>query len=225
MRCLMYTNERCIIFDESGNLGKSGRYFVIACIDTMECKSLHNIIKRKLKKAKDLFPELGVKHSHEVKANEAYPCVKHHILECIVSKNVKVSYIVADLQHVTPKLLEDKNIFYNYMMKLLISKIITENDKGTTINILCDNKTTKVASANSFKDYIKLYLNYECQYDLDLNIKYMNSDAGDSYVVQAADYVANAIYTNYEYNNIIYHDVLVKYIDIKEQFPRKKFGE
>lgn len=40
----MYTNERCIIFDESGNMGNSGRYFVIACIDTTECKALHNIM-------------------------------------------------------------------------------------------------------------------------------------------------------------------------------------
>lgn len=37
-----YKNERCLIFDESGNLGSSGRYFVIACIDTMNYKSLHN---------------------------------------------------------------------------------------------------------------------------------------------------------------------------------------
>ncbi len=55
----MYENERCIIFDESGNLGRVGRYFVIACIDTKECKALHNIMKRKLKDAQKLFPNLG----------------------------------------------------------------------------------------------------------------------------------------------------------------------
>ena len=44
---LPFLEERGIIFDESGNLGKSGRYFVIACIDTVECKALHNIMKRK----------------------------------------------------------------------------------------------------------------------------------------------------------------------------------
>ena len=54
----MYSNERCLIFDESGNLGVSGRYFVISCIDTMNAKSLHNIMKRKLKQAGDKFPEL-----------------------------------------------------------------------------------------------------------------------------------------------------------------------
>ena len=81
----MYAGERCIIFDESGNLGKSGRYFVIARIDTKECKSLHNIMKRKLKLADDKFPDMKKEHAHEIKAVDAYPCVKYHILECITS--------------------------------------------------------------------------------------------------------------------------------------------
>ena len=101
---IMYEGERCIIFDESGNLGKAGRYFVIACIDTSECKSLHNIMKRKLKIANEKFPDMKKDHAHEIKAVDAYPCVKHHILECIASKNLRISYIVADLQHVKPKL-------------------------------------------------------------------------------------------------------------------------
>lgn len=220
----MYNNERCIIFDESGNLGKSGRYFVIACIDTTEYKSLHNIMKRKLKRAKDIFPELGITHAHEVKANEAYPCVKYHLLECIVSKKIKISYIVADLKHTDSRLLEDKNILYNFLMKLLVERIITAKDKGTKVNLSCDNKTTKVASKNSFSDYIKLYLNYECQYDLDLNIVYLDSDAGDAFVVQAADYVANAIYAYYEYGNNIYKNILMKKMDVIQEFPRKTFG-
>lgn len=220
----MYNNERCIIFDESGNLGKAGRYFVIACIDTTEYNSLHNIMKRKLKKAKDIFPELGVNHAHEVKANEAYPCVKYHLLECIVSKEVNISYIVADLKYINGRLLEDKNILYNFLMKLLIERMITNKDKGTKINLLCDNKTIKVASKNSFSDYIKLYLNYECGYDLDLNIVYLDSDAGNAFVVQAADYVANAIYAYYEYGIDIYKNIVMKKKDIIQEFPRKMFG-
>lgn len=49
----MYKDQRCLIFDESGNLGSDGRYFVIACIDTTNAKSLHNIMKRKLKKLRN----------------------------------------------------------------------------------------------------------------------------------------------------------------------------
>ncbi|WP_455717814.1 hypothetical protein [Anaerosporobacter sp.] len=37
--------KRYLLFDESGNLGKDGRYFVISCIDTYNPKELQNIIK------------------------------------------------------------------------------------------------------------------------------------------------------------------------------------
>ena len=65
--------DRYLIFDESGNLGANGRFFVIACIDTRNHKALHNIMKRKLGAAKKLFFELASLHSHEIKAKDAYP--------------------------------------------------------------------------------------------------------------------------------------------------------
>lgn len=106
----MYDNERCLIFDESGNMGTLGRYFVISCIDTRNAKALHNVMKRKLKQAGNKFPDLKTLHVHEIKAKDAYPCVKYHLLECIAAKDISVSYIVVDLEHIEKKLLKDKNI-------------------------------------------------------------------------------------------------------------------
>ena len=220
-----YKNERCIIFDESGNLGSNGRYFVIACIDTTNFKSLHNIMKRKILEAKKVFPELANIHSNEIKANEAYPAIKHHILECVVSKDIKISYIVADLNYTKPYLLKDKNIFYNFLMKLLLDSIISKKDNGTKINILCDNKTTKVASANSFSDYIKIHFIYEKSYEIELNIEYFDSDANNAYSVQAADYIANALYSKYEFGANLYYDVINSKIENCLTFPIKNFGK
>ena len=78
----------------------------------MNAKSLHNIMKRKLKQAGDKFPELKTLHAHEIKAKDAYPCVKYHILESILSKDVTISYIVVDLHYTEERLLKDKNIFH-----------------------------------------------------------------------------------------------------------------
>lgn len=217
--------ERYLIFDESGNLGNSGRYFVIACIDTTNIKSLHNIMHKKLGIARKMFNELSTLHVNEIKAKDAYPCIKYHILECIAKKDLSVSYIVADLTHVKKNLLTDKNILYNYLMKLLIEKLVTEKDNGTTINIICDNHTTKVTSTNSFSDYIKLFLLYEKDYDIQLNIKYMDSDAKNAYIVQAADYVANALYGYYEYKDAIYVDRLKNKFNFQICFPWKLFGK
>lgn len=221
----MYDNERCLIFDESGNLGVSGRYFVISCIDTTNAKSLHNIMKRKLKQAGDKFPELKTLHAHEIKAKDAYPCVKYHILESIISKDVTVSYIVVDLQHIEERLLKDKNILYNFASKILISKLITKADEGKTINIIFDNKTTKIASKNSLREYIIAHVVYEEGLDVNINFEYKDSDAGDAFIIQAADYIANGLYANYEYNNDIYKNIIIKKQNIVQHFPYKNFGK
>jgi len=181
-------------------------------------------MKNKLRQAKKNFP-IFMAHDHEIKAAVAYPCIKHHVLESIAKKNVNVSFIVADLKHIEARLLKDKNILYNFLAKLLIDKIVTERDKGSKINIICDNKTTKVTSSNSFKEYITIQLNYERGYDLDLNIMFKDSNAGDAYIVQAADYVANAIYTYYEYGNDLYINQIDGNIHVSDLFPTGKFGK
>lgn len=147
-------NERYLIFDESGNLGSSGRYFIIACIDTNNYKALHNIMHKKLGLAKQKFPELSLLHSNEVKAKDAYPCIKYHILECIAKKELRISYIVADLKHVK-----------------------------------------------------------------------LDSDDKNAYIVQAADYIANALYGFYEYNDGIYYNQFKHSIDVALRFPWKLFGK
>ena len=221
----MFKDQRCLIFDESGNLGNSGRYFVIACIDTMNYKSLQNMMRNKLRIAKKLFSKLAHLHSNEIKAKDAYPCIKYHLLESIAEKDITISYIVADLHHVKPALLKDKNILYNYLMKLLIERLVSSKDNNTVLNIICDNHTTKVSSANSFEEYIKLCLLYEKEYDIDLRIIYMDSDDGRAYPIQAADYVANALYGLYEYTDKIYYDRFQRKIKYKIHFPYQTFGK
>ena len=221
----MYNNERCLIFDESGNLGVSGRYFVISCIDTTNAKSLHNTMKRKLKQAGDKFPELKTLHAHEIKAKDAYPCVKYHILESILSKELTISYIVVDLQYTEERLLKDKNILYNFASKILISKLITKADEGKTINILFDNKTTKIASKNSLREYIIAHIVYEEGLDVNINFEYKDSDAADAFIIQAADYVANGLYANYEYSNELYENLIRKKVNVVQHFPYKNFGK
>lgn len=220
-----YKNERCLIFDESGNLGSSGRFFVIACIDTCNYKSLHNVMKRKLGIAKQQFQELACLHSNEIKAKDAYPCIKYHILETIAAKDLTISYIVADLKYIKPALLKEKNILYNYLMRLLIDRLVSEKDNNTSLNIICDNHTTKIASGNSFEEYIKLHLLYEKNYDVNINVVYMDSDDRNAYPVQAADYVANALYGFFEYGDKIYYERFSAKIHNDLYFPYKDFGK
>ncbi|WP_026520177.1 DUF3800 domain-containing protein [Butyrivibrio sp. FCS006] len=215
--------DRYLIFDESGNLGANVRFFVIACVDTYSFKPLHNVMKRKLGIAKKIFIELGSLHAHEIKAKDAYPCIKYHIAEVLSQKDIRISYIVADLKHVSPKLLEQKNIFYNYLMRILMDHLLSKDDEGSTIHVIYDNHTTKVGSVNSLEEYLLLHFVYDKGYNLDLKFKCMDSDSSDAYVVQAADYAANAIYSHFEYNVNTYYDLLKLVTKHKIKFPTKSF--
>jgi hypothetical protein len=215
---------RTLIFDESGNLGKDRRYFVIACIDTYNARSLHIKMKKKLLAAKRAKPELPV-DGFEIKACNADRSTKISILSSIVKKELSISYIVADLLYVFPNLLEDKNCFYNYMIKLIVDDMIKNSFTGKKLRFRLDNKTVKVKSENTFKEYINIHLNYERTLNLALDVRHIDSRSGDGFVIQAADYVANAIYAYYEYGNSMYFDILRPAIKHVQLFPRSKFGK
>ena len=122
------------------------------------------------------------------------------------------------LHYTEGRLLKDKNILYNFAAKILISKLITQNDEGKTVNILFDNKTTKIASKNSLREYIIADIVYEKGLDVNINFEYKDSDAGDAFIIQAADYVANGLYANYEYNNNIYKNLVKEKINVVQYY-------
>lgn len=60
---------------------------------------------------------------------------------------------------------------------------------------------------------------------MEINFEYKDSDAGDAFIIQAADYVANALYNKFEYGNRIYADILESVVNEKQYFPYKTFGK
>ena len=120
--------------------------------------------------------------------------------------------------------MEDKNCLYNYLLSVLLDnfKNIFRNNK---VNLILDNKTVKVQSINSFEEYIKIHINYTQRLNSDISVKYMDSSSKSAYIVQAADYIANAIFAYYEHGYKSYYDIIESKIDTVELFPRRKFGK
>jgi len=218
------TKERTLIFDESGNLGKQGRFFVIACIDTCNPKELHNAMKKQLRKAKNEFPELAF-DGYELKAYKATPLIKRQIIKTICRKALTIHFIAADLEHIEAGLLKRKNIFYNYLVRLLLDKVIKKDFKGQKLNIWMDNHSTKVGSVNSLEDYINIRLNIERELNLDIKVEYIESDARNALVIQAADYIANSIYSNVEYKKNSFYKMFKGKIGEGKLFPWNKFAQ
>ena len=61
--------------------------------------------------------------------------------------------------------------------------------------LILDKRTIKVKSSNSFEDYINLLIRYEMGLDIQIEVIYMESQ--NCYAIQAADFVANALYISF----------------------------
>lgn len=209
-----------LYLDESGNLGMEGKYFTIAAIETTNSKPLNNVVKKSILKTKNTF--IKFKDSNEIKASDSSPIIKDYFLTKIASKDINVRYITSDKRHVKKALLDDENLFYNYMLKFLIVPVAKKSGLKKLI-IQLDKRSIKVKSANSFEDYINLVLRYELNLDIEIIVEYFESH--NSYAIQAADFVANAIYTKYEYGYDYYYDLISNKIIDCIHFPRWKFGK
>ncbi len=209
-----------VYLDESGNLGQKDRYFVIASVAVDNPKPLKNLMKKLDLKTRTAFPEF--QNSKEIKASDAYPSIKEFYLRKMVSQDIEIRYIVVDKNHLDPRLIARKNVCYNYLLQFLIDPLARKQRNGS-LSIILDNRNTAVGSLNSFEEYIYIKVNAEWSCNVDLSIKYVESHT--LYNIQAADFIANAIWPRYEYTNQdFFYKILEPKIIYRELFPKYKFG-
>lgn len=215
--------EYYLYFDESGNLGVKDKYFVIACVLTEKPKEIENKMKKILLHIKKEHPEAKW-NGYELKANSNKPWIKEKIYKGIIGKDFKVAYIVADKHWIEENLMKDKNCLYNYLLSVLLDNFV-DIFKNNKVNLVLDNKTIKVQSINSFEDYIKIHMNYRMRLNSEITVRYMDSSSKKAYMVQIADYIANAVFSRYEHEYWTYYNIFKGKIIHRELFPRSKFGK
>lgn len=201
---------KTFFIDESGDLGTKKRYFVITLLAPQKSKRISNFMRK-----------FCVKNSiQEVKASQLSFSQKQIIFNKLCSANdYTISYIVADKLNIdNKKILEDKNLCYNYLFSFLVKKTIKSVQED--IALLLDNHSIKVKSINSLADYIKIKAFTQWGFKYNLNICYV--DSKNSKVVQATDVVSNAIYAKYTYSKDHFYNKLTISESIK--FPYNKFG-
>jgi hypothetical protein len=205
-----------IFVDESGNLGKKGDYFVIACIIPENCPRIKHIIKNSCVKFG------GVKPLKEIKTTLLNFPQKQDILNRLVtSKDFSCSYIVTKKKHIQPKLLVDNNICYNYLASHLFKQIIVKN-KTENIQVFMDNHTVKVASLNSLEDYIRIEAYTKWGFVGQISFSYHDSKTVSA--LQAADIISNVVYGKYTYaKRHGLYDQLEAHFEHRIKFPYDKF--
>lgn len=162
---------KTFFIDESGDLGTKERYFIITLLAPQKSKRIGNFMKKFCAR----------NNIQEVKASQLSFPHKQFILNKLCSANdYTTSYIVADKLNIdNKKILEDKNLCYNYLFSFLVKKTIKSTPEDITLFL--DNHSTKVKSINSLADYIKIKAYTQWGFTHNLNICYV--DSKDSKVV------------------------------------------
>ena len=211
-----------IYIDESGDLGwtlnkpnrngGSSKFITITgiVINNEEEKYISRFIA-------DIYKKYNLTTNVEKKGANFVPEHCHYItnqINKIISKSdsFKIISITVNKLKVFDSLRKDKNIFYNYVLGLLLkSEIVQHND----VEIILDKRTIKVSHGESFPDYIKTEIWGQ---GLDINISCDFVESTKNKMIWFADWYANFIWRKHEDGETSAHDILVK-------FPKDRFFE
>ena len=222
-------NEISLFVDESGNLGSQGRFFLICALEiyNQSSKTVSRRAGRLINKFKrrKIIPK-----SKELKGWSINEDDRFELITKILSKDIKVRYIVLDKYKATLllKKADDKNACYNYLVQLLVKKIITYNNVHK-VNIYLDNRSVKIGNRLSLKPYLynKLVLEQlETNMDIkrvEFDINYLESES--CYLIQCADIISNSLFKKYNSNIDIFYKKIKPYIIFESKFPSKSFGK
>jgi hypothetical protein len=200
--------------DESGDLGYNDGYFIIAMLIAHKPNRIKNIIKNFCS-----YHSLPEVHTTDLQ----FPQKQFLINTLTKQADYSVSYIIADkLMIKEKKLFDSNNLLFNYLFSFLVKDVIKANTDD--IHFYLDNRTQKVASVSSLKDYITMKAYADWSFDKNLNLEYKNSK--DCKTLQMADLVANCIRRKYHWHNDDFYSHLniVKSIKFPFKACRSKLG-
>ncbi len=218
-----------LYMDESGNLGSSGRYFLICALEVKA-----NEVKALGKRAGRIINRFKIKYNipkaEEIKGWKLKDEQRIELINSILYKGIKIRYIILDLNHTTMllKKADDKNACYNYLVQLIVKKLLQDYPHLEKINLYLDNRSVKIGNRLSLKSYLynKLVLESLEQNNevsrIEFIIHYMESKK--CYLIEWADIIANSLYKKYNSKINDYYKLIKPSIIFESKFPSKTFG-
>lgn len=198
-----------VFVDESGNLGYNEGHFIIAMIVLHNPKRIKNIIK-------SFCSYHSLEEAHASTLN--FPQKQFLINKLTKQQDYNITYIIADKMMIKKKkLFDNNNLLFNYLFSFLVKDIIKANTDDVHFHV--DNRTQKVASVNSLKEYIQIKAFTEWNFTKELQFEYR--DSRECKQLQMADLVANCVWRKYQRKSEDFYSQLniVKSL----QFPQTTF--
>lgn len=211
-----------VFIDESGNMGRGGKYFVLAAVVFDTPKGATRVKRIIHKEQQRVAKEASSTKINELKSYQLTFSQRQRILSKMTSKaDVDIFYLVVDKPFVT--LLQQgkpKNLVYNYFAKLLTDEIFKKYNGD--FRVIFDQRTTTVKSMNSLVDYISL--NAYTSFDLvRSDVTVLQKDSKTENNLQAADLVAGTIYRAYDRGQPHFLQLIHHRVVNASEFPQAKF--
>lgn len=210
-----------IFVDESGDLGwqfndpyragGSSRYLTLACliVPSQHYQRPKKIITR-------LYKKYGWKS--EKKAAEASDSQK--ALFCknaldLLSRipEIKLDIITVNKINVQSHIRKDANKLYNYMLGLVVPDYVSQE---ANFDLFTDERSIKVKSLNSLKDYlqVKLWFDVGCA----TVVNHQPTNSSTNYTLQFVDWIAHCVWAKYEDGNDIPFEILRPVLRVRHLF-------
>lgn len=197
-----------IYLDESGDLGfslRSSDYFVISFLTAKDKTFLKRTV-RKVKKKHRLAP------GFELKGNTTPPKIKEDLLKRLAQLDIDIYTIVMNKAKVTPRLRQDTNILYNYVLGRIVVPYIC---KQSVVTIMVDRRVVSVTSGFKLNEYLAYKVWYENLAEVDMQIQH--EDSKWTLGIQAADVVCNSIFRKYESRDERFYNLIEGRIKEEQQ--------
>lgn len=197
-----------IFLDESGDLGfdptkKNSKYFVITTLFTEDkrpiekvVKKIHSGLRKRVKKLSG-----GVLHCYKEK-----PLTRKRLLRLLTEKKCLIMAIYLNKAKVYTKLQEEKHVLYNYVVNILLDRIMNKKfvNPKSHINLIAERRETNRFLNENFRNYLNEQVKNSHKLDLKVDIKTPSEEKS----LQAVDFVSWAIFRKYEQGDDSYYRVL-----------------
>jgi len=154
----------------------------------------------------------------EVKATDLTPPQLDHVAYQVANYvkahgTFKLGSITVKKANVQQHIRLDSNKLYNYMIKL---GVIDKVDKFDEVYLIRDNRSVKVKSGNSLRDYLQLVLYFERNSPTKLHDCPEESHQNQNLIF--IDWMAHMIWSNYEFGQSKHFAILAKHMTIDRLF-------
>ena len=180
-----------VYLDETGDTGfkfnkGSSRYFVVTLLLVSDQLPLHHAVD-------DLRLRLGHRETSEFKFYRSEPRVRREFLRMMTQHDLLIRALVIDKTRMTRPHMQKRDVFYNYLVKMILDH---DNGRLQGATLILDKRDKNKKSQQALTSYLKRQLNAGSgQYQRVAEVRYHESHRDN--LLQVVDMASGAINCRY----------------------------